>query len=232
VAAAPAAAQSGSGRQEGAVTAGSAPADDGRPLPKDVHPESGNRLPLITFKDLDEFGQKLLKEFESAGGGPAESGPRSIRLYSPRVAEYMTRGNQYLRYESGIDPQLRELAILLAARAMDQQYEWAAHEETGQKVGLPQAVIDIVKFGKSAAGVSDPKQAILIQLGREALYDHKVQSATFARALEVFGKKGLVDIVSLMCHYSATAILLTIFDQQLRPGQQPALQPLPGRPAQ
>jgi 4-carboxymuconolactone decarboxylase len=212
---------------------GSAQTAAPRNLPKDVYPESGNRLPLITEKDLDEFGQKLLKEFETErGGGPAESGPRSIRLYSPHVAEYMTKGNQYLRYQAGIDPKLRELAILMAARATDQQYEWAAHEATAIKVGLPQHVIDIVKLGKPITGVTDPKQAIIIALGREALYDHKVRSDTFAKALDLFGKKGLVDIVALMAHYTATAITLTVFDQQLRGGQQPALAPLQGKPWQ
>ena len=200
-------------------------------LPKDVYPESRNRLPLFQMEDLDEDAKKFVASFEGGREAVADSGPRSIRMYSPRVAEYMTRGNQYLRYQAGLDPKLRELAILIAARAMDQQYEWAAHEKAGQKAELPQHVIDIVKYGTPITGVADEKQAILIHLGRELLSDHHVSSETFARALELFGRKGLVDIVSLVGHYTATAIMLTAFDQQLRPEDQPALAPLTTKPS-
>ena len=40
-------------------------------------------------------------------------------------------------------------------------------------------------------------------------------SATFARALQAFGKKGLVDLTALMGHYASTSLLLTAFDMQL-----------------
>ena len=60
----------------------------------------------------------------------------------------------------------------------------------------------------------------------EALGRRKVEPETFARALNLFGRQGIVNVVSLMSHYAATAVLLTTFDQQLRPGQAPLL-PMP-----
>lgn len=194
----------------------------GAPLPPDVDPETRSRLPRPRPEELDDAGRKLLASIREGG----DSAPRTIRLNSPKVGEYMTAGNQYLRYESGLDPKLREIAIMLAARAMDQQYEWTAHELAGREAGLPQAIIDIIKRGEPVTGVTDEKQATLIQLGREALYDHRVTPETYARALKLFGKKGLVDVVSLMGHYTATAILLTVFDQHVAADQQPLLTPL------
>jgi 4-carboxymuconolactone decarboxylase len=204
-----------------------APQAVGDSLPKDVDPDTRSRLPRPRPDELDDLGKQLFADIREGG----DSAPRTIRVYSSKVAQYMTTGNQYLRYESGIAPQLRELAILLAARAMDQQYEWTAHEEAARAAGLPQSVIDIVNHGRPATGIADQKQAVLIQLGREALYDHRVTSDTFARALPLFGKKALVDIVSLMGHYTATAVLLNVFDQHLRPGQTPLLAPAPARQA-
>jgi 4-carboxymuconolactone decarboxylase len=52
-----------------------------------------------------------------------------------------------------------------------------------------------------------------------------VSPRTFARALERFGRRTLVDLVALMGNYAATAALLTAFDMQLDPGQEPGLQP-------
>jgi 4-carboxymuconolactone decarboxylase len=50
-----------------------------------------------------------------------------------------------------------------------------------------------------------------------------VSSETFARALKQFDQRGLVDLVALMGNYAATAALLTAFDMQLDPGQEPGL---------
>ena len=48
-------------------------------------------------------------------------------------------------------------------------------------------------------------------------------SATFARSLQHFGRRSLVDLVALMGNYAGTAALLTAFDMQLEPNQSPLL---------
>ena len=187
-------------------------------LPKDIYPDTLSRLPLLEREDLDDFGKKVYDSFQEERGR-APSGPTRIRLYSPRVAEAYNRANQYLRYEAGLDPRLVELTILVAAGAMDNEYEWGAHEPAGLEVGLEQEIIDIVKHRKPITGLGE-KEAAIIQLGREVLGEHKVNSDTFSRALKLFGEQGLVNVVSLMAHYTATAVLLTTFDQR-RPDQKP-----------
>jgi hypothetical protein len=71
-------------------------------------------------------------------------------------------------------------------------------------------------------GLSELEVA-LIRLGREALQQHAVTPATFADALRLFGPERLQDYVSLMSEYVATAVLLTVFNQQLPPGRRSAL---------
>lgn len=201
---------------------GASPAASARSLPPDIDPESLNRLPKVRREDLDDAGKKIYDSVAGDGRLLGLSGPIGIRMHSPRVSEYMTMGNRYLRFESGIEPRLIELAILVVAREMDSEFEWTAHEPPARKAGLEQKTIDVVKYRRPLTGVGE-KEAAIIQLGREALGEHKVGPETFARALRLFGQQGIVDIVSLMGHYSATAMLLTTFDQQLRPGQQPLL---------
>lgn len=195
-------------------------------LPKDVDPDSGNRLPLIKREDFKEEEKKI---FDMVAGDTRSlvglRGPGGIRLYSPRFSEAAFRGNEYLRFENRAGRRLSELAILVTARELNQQFEWTAHEPAGLKAGLEQAVIDVVKYRKPVTGLGE-KEAAIIQLGREAAGHGKVSSGTFARALQQFGAETLVDIVSLIGQYSATAILLNTFDQHLPPGQKPLL-PMP-----
>jgi hypothetical protein len=52
-----------------------------------------------------------------------------------------------------------------------------------------------------------------------------VSSGTFARAKAVFGARMLVDLTALVGEYTATSVLLTVFDMQLHPDWEPLLPP-------
>ena len=108
---------------------------------------------------------------------------------------------------------------------MDSQFEWHAHEPEALKEGVEQSVIDAIKHRKSTAGL-DPTEATVVELAREIFRDHKVTSATFAKAKAIFGPAKLVDLVLLMGNYAGTAALLTVFDMQLPEGAKPLL-PIP-----
>ena len=195
----------------------------GEQLPKDIDPITRNRLAPVKLEELDDFGKKAVGTVSGEGRAVSEAGgPSSIRAHSPHVLEYMDTGNFYLRNKAGIEPRLVELTILVSARAMNNGYEWTSHERAGLKAGLSQDLIDVVKYRKPTTGLPE-KEASIIQLGREAYGDHKVTSDTYARALKQFGKQGLVNVVSLMAHHSATAVLLTVFDQHLPPNQKSGL---------
>jgi 4-carboxymuconolactone decarboxylase len=212
-----------SARTDQSVAPNGTPASQsaGATLPKDIFPETGNRLPGIKRDSLDDAGKKL---FDSRGAVDM-FGPGAIRLYSPPVAEYMGGVNDYLRHKSGIDPRLVELAILVTARECGGAYEWTAHEPQGLKAGLQPEVIDVVRYRKPVKGLAE-KDAVVIELGREAIGKHHVSSDVAARALGLFGKQGLVNIVSLMGDYAATCILTNTFDQHVRPADK-SLLPMP-----
>jgi 4-carboxymuconolactone decarboxylase len=193
--------------------------------PPDIHADSRNRLPLVKRDSLDPTGQKTYDQLSSPSGGSLAGlrGPGGIMLYAPKVSELNSALNRYLRSpETGFDGHVRELAILVTAREFNNQFEWAAHESVALKEGVPAATIDVVKHRKSLRGVPDA-DAVVVQLGREIYRNKKVSAATYARAVKQFGPERLINVVSLMGNYAATAALLTVFDMQLPPGQKPPL---------
>ncbi len=196
-------------------------------MPKDVNPDSGFRLPLPKREDLDDYGKKVYDQMFGPGGRTLVGirGPSGIRMYSPKVAELQSALNQYLRYGSGLSAPIRELAILVTAREMDNQFEWAAHEQRGLKDGLPQGIIDVVKYRRRVQGLPET-EAVVIKLGRQIFGKKKVDSDIFARALKIFGTKHLVELVSLMGYYSSVGVLLTAFGMQVDSDQKFPL-PLP-----
>ena len=197
------------------------------PLPPDVHPESLSRLPLRRREEMDEQG----RQFYDAGVGPQSRtlaglrGPSGIWLHSPALGERMRAVNQYLRFETALGRRLTELAILVTARELDSQFEWTAHEPAALAEGLSQEIVDVVKYRRPATGL-DPAESVIIAFGREAFRERKVRSETFARAVELFGHEGVVNLAALMGNYAATALMLNAVDQQLHPDRPPLL-PLP-----
>jgi 4-carboxymuconolactone decarboxylase len=197
------------------------------PLPPDIDPESGCRLPLPRRDELTPEGQEIYDRLTTAGGDNLRGlrGPGGIQLHSPELSRRSRPVNRYLRFESGLGGRLRELAILVTAREHDSQFEWAAHEPEALREGVPPAVIDAIRHRRSLAGL-DEADAAVIALGREMFGARRVSPETFARARALFGPRKLVDLVALMGNYAATAALLAAFDMQLDPGAEPGL-PVP-----
>jgi 4-carboxymuconolactone decarboxylase len=195
-------------------------------MPSDIDPRSGFRLPLPNREDLDEAGKKAYDRGTTPGATiMGLQGPAGIQLFSPKTAPHMVAINRYLRFEAGFTPRVREIAILITAREMDSQFEWAAHEPEALKEGVPQNVIDVIKHRRSTEGL-DEVDALVIELGRQLWRDHKVKSETFAKLKGLFGPQKLIELVMLMGNYAGTAALLAAVDMQLHAGQKPLL-PVP-----
>ena len=145
-------------------------------------------------------------------------GPAGIHLYSTGTVDAHNAMNSYLRFQTGFDPKIREVAILAVAREMDSRFEWAAHEPEALQVGVPADIIDVIKHRKSTQGI-DETYAAIIELGREAVGKHKVTPAAFARVKALFEPTKLVQLVMLMGVYASTAILLAAFDMQVPDGK-------------
>lgn len=192
--------------------------------PDDIDPQSGCRLPLPRRDELSPEAQGIFDRLANPTGRNLRGlhGPGGIQLHSPELSRRSRPLNHYLRFESGLGGRVRELAILTTARELDSQFEWAAHEGEARRQGVPPETIDIVRHRRDLDGV-EAADAVVIALGREIFGARRVSSATFARALKQFGRRSLVDLVALMGNYAATAALLTAFDMQLDPGQEPGL---------
>ena len=196
-------------------------------LPKDVHPDSLSRLPLLARDDLDEQG----KRFYDAAAGPQSRtlvglrGPSGIWLHSPVLGEFLRAANQYLRFETALDRRLTELAILVTARELDNQFEWTAHEPAALREGLDPKIVDVVKRRKPVSRLGK-REALIIDFGRELFRKRKLRSQTFARGVELFGQRGVLELAALMGNYAMTAVILDTVDQQLHPDRKPLL-PIP-----
>jgi 4-carboxymuconolactone decarboxylase len=188
------------------------------PLPPDINPVTLSRLPPVTAEDLDEEGRRLLAARTNFTPGP---GPTHITIYSPRERDLGIPSGQ----TSPVGPRYFQLAVLITAREIDQQYEWSSHEPAGLRQGLEQSVIDVVKYDRDVKGLSD-KDATMISFGRALFREHRVSSELWQKMVNHFGRQHTVQIMAIMGDYFRVGFMLNAVDQQLPPGRKALLPPL------
>jgi len=191
---------------------------DKNPLPRDIDPVTLSRLPPVTAGDLDEAGKRLLAARTNYTPGP---GPGHVSIYSPRELDLGIPSGA----KSPVGPRYFQLAVLITAREIDQQYEWTAHELAGRRQGLEQAVIDVVKYNQDVAGLSD-KDATLITFGRALFREHGVSSELWEKMAKHFGRQRTVQIMMIMGEYFRAGFMMNAVDQHLPPGREALLPPL------
>lgn len=177
--------------------------------PSDIHPDSRSRLPLIRTPAAPAAMPPALY---SRGLAPEGTGPGQIGRH----------GGGLKSLEASVGRPLIDVAALVSARAHEQQYDWAMTEVAAKRDGVPSAVIDVIRSRKPTAGIGE-KEAMLVEFGRELFGKHYVAAETYARALQLFGERDLIDLVGVMAQHADDATLLTVFDQQLAAGQKPLL---------
>jgi alkylhydroperoxidase family enzyme len=175
--------------------------------PNDIHGDSRSRLPLIRSPN-----QPAQANLYARGLAPEGTGPNHIARHGAGLASL----------EASKGRRVMALAILVAAREHNSQYNWTVNEPGALKDGLEPALIDVVRHRRPLNGVAE-QDAALVQFGRELFASHTVSTQTYASALKAFGERDLVDVVSLMAQQSADAVMLAAFDQRLPAGQKPLL---------
>jgi 4-carboxymuconolactone decarboxylase len=185
-------------------------------LPADLDPQSRARLPYLKKAELDAKGQKILDTFGGKDG--ALTGPLAFAAYNSGVAQALLDLHNAAVTGGTLDPHTRELAILVACRATNYNLEWNAHEASGLKAGIDAKVIDVVRFNRPLTGLNE-KDTAVIHFGRQLLNDKKVDSATFAKVVELWGKRGAMDMVAAMNTYAVSGFFAIAVDEHSAEGK-------------
>src|SRR5580698_978635 len=190
---------------------------DKTPLPRDIDPVTLSRLPPVSPADLDEEGKRLLAARTNYTPGP---GPAHVTVYSPRDIDLGIPSGA----NSPVGPRNFQIAVLIIAREIDQQYEWTAHEMAGRRQGLEQSVIDVIKYNRDVASLSE-KDATLITFGRALFREHRVNSELWENMVSHFGRQRTVQLMMIMGEYFKAGFMMNAVDQHLPAGREALLPP-------
>jgi len=158
------------------------------------------RVPYLDRENLAPEHQDLLK--------------RNINLYrtlvhSPNALRRFSGLGQYIRFDSKLDPRLRELAILQVGYLTRSKYEYSHHIKIGRDFGVSDDDIRgmIAETDGRPSGL-EPLTKSVLRAAREMTTDLAASDATFAELAAALSTEHLTDLVVTIGFYNAVVRIL------------------------
>ena len=183
------------------------------------------RLSPIPADQYSADQKKVVADIADSGPRKEIFGPLLPMMRSPELAYSAERFGEHVYYNSGLDKRVYELAVILLARQMTQQFEWRVHYPSALKAGVKQADVDAIAAGRRPRTL-EPDEAAAYDFIVELYKRNEVSDATYARVVDKLGERGVVEIVGLLGYYTTIADMMNVNRTPLNPGTAPMLKTL------
>ena len=119
------------------------------------------RLPFVTREDIPESERHIYDE-AAKSRNLTKLGPNFEELMSsPEASARIMAVGTYLRFQSKLPANLRELVSTAAAREMNCDIEQNAHANLSLKSGVSEASVKAVQSGKAPAGLTPEETDVI-----------------------------------------------------------------------
>jgi|TARA_B100000315_G_scaffold220910_1_gene223924 4-carboxymuconolactone decarboxylase len=178
------------------------------------------RVPFVKREELNPDGQKVWDEIDRTRGGVARN--FAALLNNPKAAANMAVLGGYVRFETPLDPRVKSLAVLTAAREANGHYVWTVNQPTARDAGLTEDVVGAIRERRAPVGL-EPNDAAVVQFVLELLRHHRVSDTTFEALRAQVGDAGVVDLLVIVGYYHSLAHSLQALEVELPEGVTSAL---------
>lgn len=128
-------------------------------------------------------------------------------LRSPELMRHAQRMGEYLRYRSALGLRLSEFAILLVARAWNQDVEWAIHVPIARREGIAATTIEDIAMGRRPSDLS-ADEAVVYAFWHDIETRRTVSDVTWRSAIERWGPQATVDLLGILGYYAMLAMVM------------------------
>ncbi|MDT5075617.1 MAG: 4-carboxymuconolactone decarboxylase [Mycobacterium sp.] len=184
----------------------------------------GGRLPLADPANLSAAQRELFDKMtntvvpwaDDAGFHSTTDDGRFIGPFNPALLNpAMTSAAAALllgeREHTSLTARQREVVILAVGAVWQSDYELYAHTAAARKAGISEEALRALVSGGLPDDLSKDEM-IAAELTRQLSTAHRIDEALYRRAENVFGTKGLTDIVILIGIYHTVCATLNLFE--------------------
>jgi 4-carboxymuconolactone decarboxylase len=166
-----------------------------------------DRLTPIPPEKLTDEQKKAAAEYERIRGGPPGGPPWSVIMRVPEMLVPSLQMRMHYAKDGAVPLKIVEIAILIAARRMSNNFEWQAHAPAALKAGVTPEIVAALADGRRPTGMSEEEE-IAYEYCTELQANQSVSDATYARALAKFGEPGVVDLAAIQGYYTYLAMIM------------------------
>lgn len=181
--------------------------------------EKAGRVADLRPDELSPLQQQLRQDIAGPRGGVVR-GPFALWLRIPALADRANQLGNALRLEGKLDKRVFEVVILVVARHWSAQYEWFAHAQAAESVGVSTAVIEAIRQRAAPASPQADEQlawALTLELNEQK----HLSQASHAKGQAMFGTEGMIELVTVAGFYTMVAMMINAFDAPVPGGARP-----------
>jgi 4-carboxymuconolactone decarboxylase len=143
-------------------------------------------------------------------------------LNNPMAASaYATLGG-YVRFQTPLDPRVKALAVLTAAREASGHYVWTVNQRGAREAGVGEDIVAAIREYRAPVGLA-ARDATVVQFVLEILRQHRVSDATYEALRSQIGDAAIIDMLVVVSYYYGLAHLLQALQVELPEGVTSAL---------
>ncbi|CAI8004693.1 Caffeine dehydrogenase subunit alpha [Geodia barretti] len=173
------------------------------------------RVPFATRENMDAAGQAVWDDITSSRGGVQRN--YAALLNNAQAAGAFAGLGGYVRFETDLNPRVKALAILTAARQAGGHYVWTVNQRGAKEANLGDDVIAAIREFRAPVGL-EPSDAAVVQFVLELLRQHRISDDTFEGLRSQVGDAGIIDVLIIVAYYHGLAHSLQALEVELPDG--------------
>ena len=176
----------------------------------------GDRFRGLSYAEMNAEQRAFLDHTVNSaraanGNNTAANGPFNVLMRSPAIGDLSQALGNSIRFSSGLNGRVRELATLMAGRAWSSHYEWYAHARYAKQEGVADEVVAAIAGRRTPDLKRMPAdEAIAWRVTDEMLYTREITDATYKEALATLGERQLMSTVIIAAYYEYISMLLNV----------------------
>jgi 4-carboxymuconolactone decarboxylase len=135
--------------------------------------------------------------------------PFQILLHSPSVAGPVAELGHVVRSGSSLADPDRELATLATGSAVRCDFVWTSHLAAASAAGIPADTIARLRQDRTSLGT---REVAIVAFVDELCATNSVSPATFDRARDLLGVRGVVELALTVGYYTMLARVMGAFE--------------------
>ncbi len=166
-----------------------------------------SRIPVLDRDEMDAEQQEV-HDAILATSGRVGRGPSIGFAYSPGLWRNHDAAGAH-HANCSLTPVQVRITSLMTVRHWNAAYPWSAQAGSAERAGVDKAVIESINAGAQPE-FTDATDEMVHGVARELLETGTLGDDIFEAARSTIGYRGLADVVGVIGHFTATAMMASV----------------------